>query len=183
MPADYTQWLQELTQISDVLEAALGRLPHPEELAHYCWLRLRDDQPFEAVLANAQVHQDAGPYAPVDGETHAENLKRVQELIGPLVLEFCQLHEGQEWHIVQLLNYVHVRIWPRKIAPASPQRILQNMRKHKKLYYECLSRPKSLYWIPPPEEGGCAGRPDPPPAPHPSSPQPVPSSAAAAGKA
>jgi hypothetical protein len=74
-----------------------------------------------------------------------DNLFRVTERIGALVLEFYQirLSSGKiQFHMADLNRFV---LSHTGIAPDSAGRILRDMRKHGQLDYTLISRKESLY--------------------------------------
>ena len=73
-----------------------------------------------------------------------QNLTRVSEIIGPLVLAFylLTLESGAPWRMADLTAYVAERA---DTAPDSAGRILRSLRQTGKLDYEVLSRSESLY--------------------------------------
>lgn len=73
-----------------------------------------------------------------------ENITRVSEVVGPLVLEFYRLTlgTGHPWHMEELTAYVSERT---SIAPDSAGRILRALRQRGMLSYRVLSRSESLY--------------------------------------
>lgn len=73
-----------------------------------------------------------------------ENLTRVSEVIGQLVMNFYRstLETGAPWHMGDLTKYVAGRT---TTAPDSAGRILRSLRQSGKLNYVVLSRSESLY--------------------------------------
>ena len=77
-------------------------------------------------------------------EEQAENLDRVRTRIHSVVTDFCREHVGNQFHMVDLTEYVRERA---HIAPDSPGRILRDLRRTGILDYEVLNRRESLYEI------------------------------------
>lgn len=78
-----------------------------------------------------------------------ENLDRVAERIGGLVLAFCAetaAHGDCLFYMEELRNYVYEHVGG-AIAPDSPGRILRMLRTRKQIKYNVLSRRDSLYEI------------------------------------
>lgn len=75
---------------------------------------------------------------------HSENITRVSQVIGQHVTAFLDAHLNQEFHVDDLRQYVSAQVGG-YIAPASPDRILRDLRQKKKVNYEVVSRSKSLY--------------------------------------
>ena len=72
---------------------------------------------------------------------------RVRSRIGSLIMEFCR--QNDTFHMEDLRRYVERRVGG-KIAPASPDRILRQLRQECRLHYRVLSRRESFYnvvWI------------------------------------
>lgn len=83
----------------------------------------------------------------MDFETQDQNLKRVKSKTAVAILQFFDtLEVGSEFHAQELRDFVAklVPVAPR-VAPASPDRILRDMRQRGELNYEVVSRSKSLY--------------------------------------
>jgi len=72
------------------------------------------------------------------------HLRRVGGRIGPLVLQFCAEHIGGTIRGESLRKFVNDR---NVGAPASPDRILRDLRQKGLLGYECVDRRASLYKI------------------------------------
>lgn len=74
-----------------------------------------------------------------------ENKTRVRDRIGKLIREFYYMRRnvGGEFRAEELRTYVLSR--DRTIAPASPDRILRDLRQSGELDYEVLNRRASLY--------------------------------------
>jgi len=70
------------------------------------------------------------------------DLTRVYDNIAGCVLEFCSGVSLDTFHAKDLVQYVQER-YP--VAPNSPCRILQILKKEGKINYEVLSRSQSLY--------------------------------------
>jgi len=77
-------------------------------------------------------------------DAQAENIQRVRGRIGPAVYAFCCEHLGGEFHGSELKEYVEERAM---VAPASPDRILRDLRQGGFIDYVIVSRSKSLYRI------------------------------------
>jgi hypothetical protein len=69
---------------------------------------------------------------------------RVRSRIGSLILEFCR--QSDKFHMEDLRRFVERRVGGR-IAPASPDRILRQLRQERYLDYQVLSRTESLYRV------------------------------------
>lgn len=74
----------------------------------------------------------------------AEQLSRVRSKIGKVVLEFCQRRVGKSFHSQDLAEFVEERAGS---APASPDRVLRDLRRRGLVDYRVVSRAKSLYEI------------------------------------
>ena len=71
------------------------------------------------------------------------NLQRVKsKTAGAILAFFDSLHVGDEFCAQQLRDYVAALV---PVAPASPDRILRDMRQRGQLNYEVVSRSQSLY--------------------------------------
>lgn len=79
--------------------------------------------------------------SPVDRE-------RVYDRIAPLIMVFSRRCGEEPFHAEELRTYVRDRV--PEIAPASPDRILRQLRLEKKLDYIVLNRRASLYQFGPP---------------------------------
>lgn len=86
---------------------------------------------------------------------------RVYARIAPMILEFHELHPGEEFHVEELRRFVRQRL--PQIAPDSPGRILRALRLDGRLDYVILNRRASLYQFCEPE----------PPPPVPERPEPA----------
>lgn len=87
-------------------------------------------------------------------DTHAVNLDRVRQSIGETVLAFIRavsLTFSQEFTASELRAYVG-RV--HGSAPASPDRILRDLRQRGLIGYECVSRKESRYRVTSVTEGG-----------------------------
>lgn len=76
-----------------------------------------------------------------------ENLERVHLSIGAIVTEFCRerLRSSEpEFHMAELTSYVLARSMR---APASPDRILRQLRTEGAVKYEVVNRSQSLYRV------------------------------------
>lgn len=76
----------------------------------------------------------------------AEQLERVSDRIGALVLEFCSSHLGLRFFAEELTDYVRGRA-ESPVAPDSACRILRALRKAGRLDYVVVSRSQSLYRV------------------------------------
>ena len=72
-----------------------------------------------------------------------EERQRVYARIAPLILAYAEEHAGGAFHAEDLRHFVLSR--EPAIAPASPDRILRELRLMGKLDYEVLNRRQSLY--------------------------------------
>jgi len=71
-------------------------------------------------------------------------LERVTSRIGSTVLDFCRsIGVGGAFHAQELRDYVGKH----GVAPASPDRILRDLRKRGVIGYVVVSRTKSLYRV------------------------------------
>lgn len=76
-----------------------------------------------------------------------QNLARVRDRIGPLVLAFCRarLAAGNAtFRVAELHEHVRAAL---SVAPASADRILRDLRRAGSLDYRVLNRRESLYEI------------------------------------
>lgn len=73
-----------------------------------------------------------------------ENIERVTDAIARHVTAFLNAH--QEFHVEDLRKYVYENVRG-YVAPASPDRILRDLRQRKQVNYEVVSRRKSLYRV------------------------------------
>lgn len=73
-----------------------------------------------------------------------ENIARVRQAIATHIVKFIDGHLHKEFHVDELRRYVsdHVAGY---IAPASPDRILRDLRQKGAVNYEVVSRSRSLY--------------------------------------
>jgi hypothetical protein len=69
--------------------------------------------------------------------------ERVYNRIAPLILEFQRRCGEKPFHAEELRTFVRDRV--PEIAPASPDRILRQLRLEKRLGYEVVNRRASLY--------------------------------------
>jgi hypothetical protein len=76
------------------------------------------------------------------GDSQGEHLERVRSRIGWVVIEFCE--EGRYFHAQDLRDFVVERL---KVAPASPDRILRDLRQRGLLNYEVIDRRASYYHV------------------------------------
>jgi hypothetical protein len=72
----------------------------------------------------------------------SEQLTRVNSAIAIFVEAFVSSHTT--WHVSDLQRYVFDRV-DGYVAPASPDRILRDLRQKKVIDYEVVNRRKSLY--------------------------------------
>jgi hypothetical protein len=82
-----------------------------------------------------------------------QNIERVGEAISQLVIAFLRSHIGKEFHVESLRQFVYSNV-DGYVAPASPDRILRDLRQKGKVNYEVVSRSKSLYRAIPVDEQG-----------------------------
>ena len=75
---------------------------------------------------------------------HQENLERVKSNISGFVLDFVRGREGSTFYASELRSYVQKR---HGTAPASPDRILRDLRQKGFLNYKVVSRSQSLYKV------------------------------------
>lgn len=75
-------------------------------------------------------------------DAQAVNLQRVGGRIGPVVEDFCRERLGMTFHVADLQSYVLGRAL---VAPASPDRILRDLRSRGLIAYEVVNRSQSLY--------------------------------------
>ncbi|MDL5055924.1 hypothetical protein [Geitlerinema calcuttense] len=73
-----------------------------------------------------------------------ENINRVRSQIANHICRYLKDHEGQEFHCESLRQYVYANV-DGYIAPASPDRILRDLRQRGVVSYEVVNRAKSLY--------------------------------------
>ena len=73
-----------------------------------------------------------------------QHLERVKSRIGLLVLEFCRKH--RTFRMENLRNFISSET-SGHVAPASPDRILRQLRREGFLDYRVLSRKESLYRV------------------------------------
>lgn len=78
-------------------------------------------------------------------EEQPAQLERVSVRIGKSVVAFCETRVGQEFHADELRDYVLSQCAP--IAPASPDRVLRDLRKKGELDYEVVNRRQSKYRV------------------------------------
>lgn len=86
---------------------------------------------------------------PKSSTEQSENLNRVSERIGGLVLAFCA-EAVRTSHAVFCMEELREYVYQQQlghIAPDSPGRILRMLRREKRLDYTVLSRSQSLYEI------------------------------------
>lgn len=117
----------------DVLTGVCG-LPHTgDEVRHSLGM-------VEAPKPIMQERPDGGQLA----LEQAKQIKRVTTRIGRIVVDFCRQHTGREFHAADLVAYVEDHS---DGAPASPDRILRDLRQRGVVSYHVVSRSKSLYRI------------------------------------
>ena len=75
-----------------------------------------------------------------------ENIERVTDAIARHVTTFLNARLNQEFHVEDLRKYVYANV-NGYVAPASPDRILRDLRQRKHVNYEVVSRSKSLYRV------------------------------------
>ncbi len=71
------------------------------------------------------------------------NLSKVESRIGPAIKEFVNAHIDKLYYGDELRQYVESKVG--KVAPSSPTRVQQDMRKNGLINYELVSRSQSLY--------------------------------------
>lgn len=77
------------------------------------------------------------------------HLARVTSRIGLAVLAFAAAHHGESWHMDELRQFIEQQVGT--VAPASPDRVLRQLRAKRALNYQVLNRRASLYqWQPVP---------------------------------
>lgn len=79
-----------------------------------------------------------------DHAEQAAHLERVRTAIAPHVLAFCRERIGQAFHGRALSTYVEVMTG---CAPASPDRILRDLRRRGLLAYEVTDRGAATYLV------------------------------------
>lgn len=72
------------------------------------------------------------------------NLTRVYDNIADVIMDFCRTHVGQTFTSARLRAFVTSRM---PVAPASPDRILRELRKRGEVSYVVVSRAQSLYRV------------------------------------
>lgn len=80
------------------------------------------------------------------------DLNRVEKNIAQVVTEFVTAHIGKEFKGADLRNAVALAIGFTRVAPSSPDRVMRDLKKRKKVNYKLVSRSKSLYLGLPVEE-------------------------------
>ena len=73
-----------------------------------------------------------------------EQLNLVKNNIGDLVLEFVQQRSDRRFYMRELHDFIFVRT---QTAPASPDRILRQLRREGKINYKVLDRRASCYLL------------------------------------
>lgn len=73
-----------------------------------------------------------------------ENIERVSSRIGVAITEFWSERIGKQFHVEDLRKFVSAKVGE-KVAPASPDRILRQLKQSGKVNYKIVSRRKSLY--------------------------------------
>jgi hypothetical protein len=79
-----------------------------------------------------------------------ENLNRVRSRIGHVIMEFARIYAGRMFHADDLREYVREHYG---VAPASPDRILRDLRQRGLLNYIVINRKQSLYLFTKGEDG------------------------------
>ena len=81
----------------------------------------------------------------IEDNGHQENIERVKAKIGPSVIRFIKyVGEGNTFHADDLRDWV---VEETKIAPASADRILRDLRQTGQINYRVINRRKSLYEV------------------------------------
>ena len=76
-----------------------------------------------------------------------EHLKRVTGRIEGAIVEFAGLTRHRAWHADDLRRHVSAVVGV--VSPASPDRVLRQLRQARLLNYRVISRSQSLYeWAP-----------------------------------
>ena len=73
-----------------------------------------------------------------------EDIQRVNSAISRYVRAFIEQHSGQEFHVEQLRKFIFENV-NGYVAPASPDRILRDLRQKGVINYVVVSRSQSLY--------------------------------------
>ena len=76
-----------------------------------------------------------------------EYLEPVVSRIGKVIVDFCNDHEGQEFHADELREHVAENV--SKVAPGSADRVLRDLRQKGVVNYRCINRAQSRYRIVP----------------------------------
>jgi ribosomal protein S25 len=82
-----------------------------------------------------------------------QNIERVSTAISNLVVAFLRSHIGKEFHVESLRQYVFSNVQG-YVAPASPDRILRDLRQKGVIDYRVVNRRQSLYMALPVNEQG-----------------------------
>lgn len=101
------------------------------------WTRLRE----EATVPEPPRYETPPLYTPA---AQAEHLERVTRSIGTVILEFCAAHIGRQFRIADLQRHVSQHLLT---APASPDRVLRELRAKGLVQYAVVSRRDSLYEV------------------------------------
>jgi hypothetical protein len=108
---------------------------------------LKCAQEVREVLAVLGPTDDTLPMPVIESDAQEVHLTRVRNKIGPVILAFCasRLEDGRpEFHADDLRKYVEAH---NGVAPASPDRVLRDLRQKGELGYQNTDRRKSLYRI------------------------------------
>lgn len=81
----------------------------------------------------------------VERETQKHHLATVSSRIQGAIVEFFDLHAGQQFHAERLHEYVEARCG--KTAPDSAGRIMRDLRQRGEISYVVESRGQSLYRV------------------------------------
>lgn len=76
-------------------------------------------------------------------ESHTENLQRVSARIGRAILDFYEADPNAAFHADDLRDSVREQCG--RVAPASADRVLRDLRKKGEINYEVTNRRQSLY--------------------------------------
>jgi hypothetical protein len=82
-----------------------------------------------------------------------QNIERVNTAIASLVVAFLRRNMNQEFHVESLRQYVFSNVQG-YVAPASPDRILRDLRQKGVIDYRVVNRRQSLYMALPVNEQG-----------------------------
>lgn len=81
----------------------------------------------------------------LDFTAQDEHLERVTARIAAAIIAWTRARVGQTFHMDELRRHLLGEVG--MIAPASPDRILRDLRQRGKLKYEVLNRRESLYRV------------------------------------